>query len=114
MILCCGENLIDVVPISESNDSYKVCVGGSPLNTALGLGILKTPVYFFSRISNDFFGKKIIKFLNKKNVNTSLSQRSNDLTTIGFVSNKKKPEFLFNANNTADRNITSYKFSLSK
>ena len=113
MILCCGENLIDVVPLNYYKDSYKVCVGGSPLNTALGLGVLKTPVFFFSRISNDFFGKKIIKFLNKKNVNTSLSQRSNDLSTIGFVSKKTNPEFSFHANKASDRNLKSYNFSLS-
>ena len=112
MILCCGENLIDVVPINKSSDSYKICVGGSPLNTALGLGVLKTPVYFFSRISRDFFGKKIIFFLNKKNVNTSLCQRTKDLTTIGFVSKKTKPEFSIYANNSADRNLKTYKFSL--
>ena len=113
MILCCGENLIDIVPLNELNDSYKACVGGSPLNTAMGLGVLKTPVYFFSRISNDFFGKKIINFLKQKNVNISLSQRSKDLTTIGFVSKKINPEFSFYSNNSADRNLKSYNFPLS-
>lgn len=112
MILCCGENLIDAVPINKSNDSYKACVGGSPLNTALGLGMLKIPVFFFSRISYDFFGKKIINFLNKKNVNTSLCQRTKDLTSIGFVSKKTKPEFSFYTDNSADRNLKSYLFSL--
>ena len=94
MILCCGENLIDVVPLNDLEDSYKTCVGGSPLNTALALGVLKTPVYFFSRISYDFFGKRILNFLNKKNVNTSLCQRSSDLTTIGFVNKKTNPELV--------------------
>ena len=78
MILCCGENLIDVVPTTNTTDYYKACVGGSPLNTSLGLGKLKNTVYFFSRISNDFFGKKIINHLKKNNVNVSLIQRSND------------------------------------
>ena len=55
MIICSGENLIDFVPNSEDSESFKACVGGSPLNTAIGLGAMKTPVYFFSRISNDFF-----------------------------------------------------------
>ena len=113
MILCCGENLIDVVPLNDLENSYKTCVGGSPLNTALGLGVLKTPVYFFSRISNDFFGKRILNLLNKKNVNTSLCQRSSDLTTIGFVSKKNNPEFTFHASNAADRNLKSYYFPIS-
>ena len=66
MILCSGENLIDFVPVSENSEVFKACVGGSPLNTAIGLGAMNTPVYFFSRISNDFFGKKIVSFFKKK------------------------------------------------
>ncbi len=110
MIICSGENLIDFVPNSEDSESFKACVGGSPLNTAIGLGAMKTPVYFFSRISNDFFGKKIISFLKKHNVKTNLIQKTSDKTTLGFISNKKKPEFAFYANQTADRNLTHYSF----
>ena len=110
MIICSGENLIDFVPISEDSKSFKACVGGSPLNTAIGLGAMKTPVYFFSRISNDFFGKKIISFLKKNNVKTNLIQKTSDKTTLGFISNKKKPEFAFYANQTADRNLSQYSF----
>ena len=111
MILCSGENLIDNVPIKGAKDSYKACVGGSPLNTALSLGKLKIPIYFFSRISNDFFGKKIINLLNKNNVNTSFVQRSNDPTTMGFINiDKRNTEFTFFANQTSDRNLTNYHF----
>ena len=39
-------------------------------NTALSLGRLNQKVYFFSRISNDFFGEKIINFLNKNKLNS--------------------------------------------
>ena len=35
MIICSGENLIDFVPNSEDSESFKACVGGSPLNPAL-------------------------------------------------------------------------------
>ena len=113
MILCSGENLIDIIPTTNSTDYYKACVGGSPLNTAIGLGILKNSVYFFSRISNDFFGEKIINFLHKNNVKTSLVQRSGDPTTIGFIGKKKNPDFSFYANKTADRNLKKYNFSKS-
>jgi fructokinase len=67
-------------------------------------------VYFFSRISNDFFGKNILNFLKKNKVNTSLVQRTYDSTTVGFISNKIKPEFSFYANQTADRNLKKYFF----
>ena len=57
MILCCGENVIDFIPKNSKNYYFKACIGGSPLNTALALSRLNQSVYFFSRISNDFFGK---------------------------------------------------------
>ena len=113
MILCSGENLIDFVPVSENSEVFKACVGGSPLNTAIGLGAMNTPVYFFSRISNDFFGKKIISFLKKNHVKTNLIQKTSDKTTLGFISNRKKPEFSFYANQTADRNLSHYSFKTS-
>ena len=113
MILCSGENLIDFVPVSTNTEIFKACVGGSPLNTAIGLGAMNAPVYFFSRISNDFFGRKIISFLKKNNVKTNLIQKTSDKTTLGFVSNRNKPEFSFYANQTADRNLSHYDFKKS-
>ena len=113
MILCSGENLIDFVPVSKNTEIFKACVGGSPLNTAIGLGAMNAPVYFFSRISNDFFGRKIIIFLKKNNVKTNLIQKTSDKTTLGFVSNRNKPEFSFYANQTADRNLSHYDFKKS-
>ena len=55
-----------------------------------------------------FFGKNILNFLKKNKVNTSLVQRTYDSTTVGFISNKIKPEFSFYANQTADRNLKKY------
>ena len=81
MIICSGENLIDFVQVSENSEIFKACVGGSPLNTAIGLGAMKTPVYFFSRVSSDFFGKKITNFLKKNHVKTNLNQNTKDKTT---------------------------------
>ena len=42
MILCCGEALIDFVPLPEVG-GYKPCPGGSVYNIAVGLGRLGTP-----------------------------------------------------------------------
>ena len=90
MIFVAGENLIDSIAYKNSKNIFKTFVGGSTLNTALALGRLNSNVHFFSRISNDFFGKMIVDHLKKNNVNVNLSQRTNDQTTIAFVSNKKK------------------------
>ena len=108
MILVCGENVIDFIPVEGKNEYFKSCIGGSPLNTALSLGRLNQQVYFFSRVSNDFFGQKIINFLNNNNVNTSLVQRTDDLTAVAIVSDRKNPQFSFHAAQTADRNIKKY------
>ncbi len=112
MIFVAGENLIDTISYKNNKNIFKTFVGGSTLNTALALGRLKSNVYFFSRISNDFFGKIIIDHLKKSNVKLDLIQRTDDQTTVAFVSNRKKPEFIFYSNETAFKNLSS--FSLSK
>ena len=64
MIFVAGENLIDSISYKNNKNIFKTFVGGSTLNTALALGRLSSQIYFFSRISIDFFGalKKIFKF----------------------------------------------------
>jgi len=111
MIFVAGENLIDTISYKNNKNIFKTFVGGSTLNTALALGRLKSNVYFFSRISNDFFGKTIIEHLKKSNVKLNLIQKTNDQTTVAFVSNKKKPEFIFYSNKTAFRNLSSFSLS---
>ena len=109
MIFVAGENLIDSISYKNNKNIFKTFVGGSTLNTALALGRLKSKIYFFSRISNDFFGEMIISHLRKNNVNLELIQRTNDQTTVAFVSNKKKPEFIFYSKDTAFKNLNSFK-----
>ena len=107
MIFIAGENLIDFI---SENKKYKAFAGGSSLNTAVALGKLKSDVYFFSRISNDFFGKMLFEYLKKNNVNLSLVQKTNDQSTLAIVSNKVKPEFNIYLNKTASINLKNYKF----
>jgi fructokinase len=42
MIVVCGEALIDFLPVksADGRDAYRPAVGGSPLNTAVGIGRL--------------------------------------------------------------------------
>ena len=112
MIFVAGENLIDSISYQKNKDIFKTFVGGSTLNTAIALGRLKSNIYFFSRISNDFFGKIIINHLLKSNVNLDLIQRTNDQTTVAFVNNNKKPQFIFYSKDTAFKNLRT--FSLKK
>jgi fructokinase len=109
MILCCGEALIDFVPLPEAR-AYQPCPGGSPYNVAIGLGRLETPVGFYCKVSTDFFGGMLIDYLAENNVDTSYCLRTPDPTTMAFVSLPSKdytePQFSFYANGSADRSLT--------
>ena len=111
MILCCGEALIDFMPIekAKSQTFYKPCPGGSSLNTAVALGRLNQPVGMLTGISNDIFGKQLIAHLEESSVECSLVVRSNLDTTLAFVSAESlegNVEYAFYAKETADRSMS--------
>ena len=111
MILCCGEALIDFMPIekAKSQTFYKPCPGGSSLNTAVALGRLNHAVGMLTGISNDLFGKQLIAHLEESSVDCSLVVRSNLDTTLAFVSAETMEgnvEYAFYAKETADRSIS--------
>lgn len=109
MILCCGEALIDFVPLPQVR-AYQPCPGGSINNVAIGLGRLETPVGFYCKLSTDFFGDMLIENLEENGVDTSFCIRSADPTTLAFVNLPSKddtePQFSFYANGSADRSLT--------
>jgi fructokinase len=109
MILCCGEALIDFMPLADVV-GYKPCPGGSVYNIAVGLGRLETPAGFFCKVSTDFFGDQLIDYLTDNGVDTSLCPRSDDPTTLAFISLPRageEPRFIFYANDSADRLLTA-------
>ncbi len=75
MILCCGEALIDFVPLPQER-AYQPCPGGSIYNVAVGLGRLGTPVGFYCKVSTDFFGDMLIDYLEENQVETGFCVRS--------------------------------------
>lgn len=104
MILCCGEALIDFVPL-PGKQAYQPCPGGSIFNIAVGLGRLEIPVSFFCKMSTDFFGDMLLDYLAENNVDTSLCLRTPNPTTLAFVSlnpgENAEPQFSFYANGSA-------------
>lgn len=105
MILCCGEALIDFVPLPDAA-GYAPCPGGSVYNIAVGLGRLETPVGFFCQLSTDFFGDQLLDYLHNNGVDTVLCPRSENPTTLAFISLPgagEEPRFMFYANESADR-----------
>ena len=106
MIICCGEALIDMVPVlSDSGQtSYAPLVGGAIFNTAIGLGRLGIEVGMVSGISHDLFGQQLHEALAASKVNTSYLVRSNLPTTLAFVSlNEGHASYTFYDENSAGR-----------
>ena len=109
MIICCGEALIDFIPMPDGF-SYRPCPGGSILNIAVGLGRLQVPVRLLSRLSTDMFGDLLAEYLEKNNVSLEYCPRVDGQTTLAFVSlpteTAQEPQFAFYANGAVDRSIT--------
>jgi fructokinase len=111
MIVCCGEALIDFMPISvEGAPAYRPFPGGSPFNVAIGLGRLGAPAGFLSRISTDFFGDLLLQTLADNRVDARYVRRAADPTMLAFVSHRPEgePQYAFFANGAADRCITEH------
>ena len=79
MIICCGESLIDMIPIEiKDNDIlYSPLTGGAIFNTSIALGRLNVSVGLLSGVSTDLFGEKLISDLIYSNVNVDHSQMWN-------------------------------------
>jgi len=104
MILCCGEALIDFVPLPGQR-AYQPCPGGSIFNIAVGLGRLEIPVGFYCKMSSDFFGDMLIDHLGENNVDTGLCPLTSDPTMLAIVSldsePNEEPRYSFYANGSA-------------
>jgi fructokinase len=109
MIVCCGEALVDFVPMPGSKPGYQPVPGGSSYNTSVALSRLEVQVGFFSKISTDFFGEMLVKYLGANGVDTGLVLRSAQPTTLAFVSLPEgegaEPQFAIYANGAADRSL---------
>lgn len=86
MIVCCGEALIDMLPVSSEGSTFfnPVC-GGAIFNTAIALGRLNVDVSMFTGLSVDLFGEQLVEVLHKSNVNTDACIRAERPTTLAFV-----------------------------
>lgn len=109
MILCCGEALIDFLPVSTAagKSAFEPHAGGSVHNVAIALGRLEVPTGFFGGLSSDMFGDVLEKSLATSNVSLALAPRSNRHTTLAFVSIVGgQPRYAFIDEASAGRCIT--------
>ena len=108
MILCCGEALIDLLPLEGPNGktTYFPCNGGSIYNTCISLARLGDSVGFLGGISTDFFGQSIQKGLEECSVSSLYSVFSDRPSTVAFVKlDGPDPEYIFLDENSAGRMI---------
>ena len=86
-ILCCGEALIDMIPVEVQPgvDAYQPCSGGAVFNTAIALGRLDFGTEFLTGLSSDLFGEQLQAFLAESGVATSMCKRTALPTTLAFV-----------------------------
>lgn len=111
MIICCGENLIDMVPIvGVANTPYgcfKVAPGGCPYNSAIAAARLGAEVAFLGKIASDFLGEKLYGRLAGNGVRTQLIRRAPQPVTLAFVERSPTGEnnYAFYAENAADRSL---------
>jgi len=86
MILCCGEALIDMLPVETAQGPvFAPKTGGAVFNTAIALGRLGAPVSFFSGLSADFFGDSLRAALEAAGVDASPCVTAARPCTLAFV-----------------------------
>lgn len=109
MIVCCGEALIDFVPMrgGAGEVGYRPCIGGSPYNVAIASARLDVPTAFLARLSTDFFGDMLIEGLRANGVATDYLRRTGQPSTLAFVSvaPDEEPQFAFFSADAADRSL---------
>lgn len=109
MILCCGEALIDMLPrqSAEGEDAFAPHAGGAVFNTVVALGRLGSEPGFFCGLSRDLFGARLERGLQAAGVDTQLCPRSDQPTTLAFVSLVNgQATYAFYDENTAMRVMT--------
>jgi fructokinase len=98
MIVVCGEALIDFLPVksTEGRDAYRPAVGGSPFNTAVGIGRLGGDVGFCAALSTDFFGDMLAEALERSHVSLRYAVRAKRPSMLAFVSlGDGEPQYAF-------------------
>ena len=77
------EALVDLIPRQET--TYEAVLGGSPFNTAVGLGRLGVPTAFSGRLSGDTMGEAFRKRLEETGVDMRFVLPSPDPSPLAFV-----------------------------
>ena len=109
MILVCGEALIDLFVDRPSGAGLATDAvpGGSPFNVATGIARLGSKVGFLSKVSEDFFGRYLVRKLAEAGVDTSFVVPTTLPTTLSVVVTLPdgQPHYSFYGQGSADRSL---------
>lgn len=111
MILCCGEALIDMIPVRVANGrpGFTPCNGGAALNTAITLAGMGASAGLLAGLSSDRFGCQIVAALDVAGVDRSLVVTSDRPTTLAFVHlDGDEASYTFYDENSAMRMMTPH------
>jgi fructokinase len=109
MIVCCGEALIDMVPLGDRPDAFLACPGGCPYTTAIAAARLGAEAAFLGRIGNDFLGARLFDRLVANGVDASPVARRDQGATLAFVSRSPSGDarYAFYSEGAADRSFAA-------
>ena len=113
MILCCGESLIDMIPVEKKGGglAYSPHTGGAVFNTSIALGRLGVTTELFTGLSSDLFGDQLRQQLTDNHVSYQHAELTDRPTTLAFVTLENgSASYFFYDENSAGRMISS-KFS---
>ena len=87
MILCCGEAVVDMLPVpaDQNAPTYQALTGGAAVNTAIALARLDQQVGFFGGLSRDHFGSLLARTMARESVSTTHACMSDAPTTLAFA-----------------------------
>ena len=109
MIYCCGEALIDMIPLSTPEGTTFLPVGGGAAwNAAVALGRLGARAGLVAGLSRDAFGQRLAADVEAAGVDTRQSPRFDRPTAIALVtlSATGVPEFSIRDEGSAGRLLT--------
>ncbi|OAS14392.1 5-dehydro-2-deoxygluconokinase [Paenibacillus oryzisoli] len=104
--LCIDLNANEIYRPMEDTLSFTKYVGGSPANITIAAARLGLKTGFIGRVSDDQFGRFIIRYLKKEQIDTSsvITDRSGSVTGLAFTEIKSSTEcsILMYRDNAAD------------
>lgn len=107
--LCIDLNANEINRPMEETSTFTKYVGGSPANITIAAARLGLRTGFIGRVSDDPFGRFIVQYLGKENIDTSqvLTDKPGSVTGLAFTEIKSPTDcsILMYRDNVADLNL---------